>query len=135
MKCAYVLMNVYVFFRLLYSGLPSLDEKLLSDAETLQLLYSYLEKEPPLNPLLSSFFSKTFSMLFTKKPEQDWFLYQHMCLQFLEYIKSQKNFLEFICKHFDTPVIPDLIMQMMKDIDGGQLKRNLYEVYMQIIPK
>lgn len=51
-----------------------------------------------------------------------------MCLQFLEYIKSQKNFLDYICKHFDTPVIPDLIMQMMKDIDGGQLKRNLYEV-------
>ncbi|KAH8297634.1 hypothetical protein KR054_004618 [Drosophila jambulina] len=108
-------------------GLPSLDEKLLNDAETLQLLYSYLEKEPPLNPLLSSFFSKTFSMLFTKKPEQDWFLYQHMCLQLLEYIKSQKTFLDFICKHFDTPVIPDLIMQMMKDIEGGQLKRNLYE--------
>ncbi|XP_017862947.1 PREDICTED: serine/threonine-protein phosphatase 6 regulatory subunit 3 [Drosophila arizonae] len=108
-------------------GLPSLDEKLLSDADTLQLLYSYLEKEPPLNSLLSSFFSKTFSMLFTKKPEQDWFLYQHMCLQFLEYIKAQKNFLDYICKHFDTPVIPDLIMQMMKDIDGGQLKRNLFE--------
>ncbi|KAH8234835.1 hypothetical protein KR032_003794 [Drosophila birchii] len=108
-------------------GLPSLDEKLLTDPETLQLLYSYLEKEPPLNPLLSSFFSKTFSMLFTKKPEQDWFLYQHMCLQLLEYIKSQKTFLDFICKHFDTPVIPDLIMQMMKDIEGGQLKRNLFE--------
>ncbi|KAH8380729.1 hypothetical protein KR200_003659 [Drosophila serrata] len=108
-------------------GLPSLDEKLLNDAETLQLLYSYLEKEPPLNPLLSSFFSKTFSMLFTKKPDQDWFLYQHMCLQLLEYIKSQKTFLDFICKHFDTPVIPDLIMQMMKDIEGGQLKRNLFE--------
>ncbi|KAH8379019.1 hypothetical protein KR009_002695 [Drosophila setifemur] len=108
-------------------GLPSLDEKLLTDGETLQLLYSYLEKEPPLNPLLSSFFSKTFSMLFTKKPEQDWFLYQHMCLKLLEYIKSQKNFLDLICKHFDTPVIPDLIMQMMKDIEGGQLKRNLFE--------
>ncbi|XP_033241537.1 serine/threonine-protein phosphatase 6 regulatory subunit 3 [Drosophila pseudoobscura] len=108
-------------------GLPSLDEKLLSDADTIQLLYSYLEKEPPLNPLLSSFFSKTFSMLFTKKPEQDWFSYQHMCLQLLEYIKSQKTFLDFICKHFDTPVIPDLIMQMMKDIEGGQLKRNLFE--------
>lgn len=67
-------------------------------------------------------------MLFTKKPEQDWFLYQQMCLQLLEYIKSQKNFLDLICNHFDTPVIPDLIMQMMKNIDGGQLKRNLYEV-------
>ncbi|XP_037934617.1 serine/threonine-protein phosphatase 6 regulatory subunit 3 isoform X2 [Teleopsis dalmanni] len=108
-------------------GIPSLDEKLLSDADTLKILYSYLEKEPPLNSLLSSFFSKTFCMLFTKKAEQDWFLYQQMCLQFLEYLKSQNNFLDLICKHFTTPVIPDLILQMMRDVEGGQLKRNLYE--------
>ncbi|XP_053956782.1 serine/threonine-protein phosphatase 6 regulatory subunit 3 isoform X1 [Anastrepha ludens] len=108
-------------------GLPSLDEKLLSDEDILKTLYSYLENEPPLNPLLSSFFSKTFSMLFTKKAEQDWFLYQQMCLKLLEYIKSQNNFLDLICKHFFTPVIPDLIMQMMRDVEGGQMKRNLYE--------
>lgn len=112
----------------LCSGLPSLDEKILSDADTLKSLYSYLENEPPLNPLLSSFFSKTFSMLFTKKAEQDWFLYQQMCLQLLEYIKSQNNFLDLVCKHFATPVIPDLLMQMLKDVEGGALKRNLYEV-------
>ncbi|XP_067612608.1 serine/threonine-protein phosphatase 6 regulatory subunit 3 isoform X2 [Eurosta solidaginis] len=108
-------------------GLPSLDEKLLSDENILKTLYSYLENEPPLNPLLSSFFSKTFSMLFTKKAEQDWFLYQQMCLKLLEYIKSQKNFLDLICNHFSTPVIPDLIIQMMRDVDGRQMKRNLYE--------
>ncbi|XP_036337690.1 serine/threonine-protein phosphatase 6 regulatory subunit 3-like isoform X1 [Rhagoletis pomonella] len=108
-------------------GLPSLDEKLLSDEDILKTLYSYLENEPPLNPLLSSFFSKTFSMLFTKKAEQDWFLYQQMCLKLLEYIKSQNNFLDLICKHFFTPVIPDLIMQMMREVEGGQMKRNLYQ--------
>lgn len=110
-----------------FSGLPSLDEKLLSDEDILKTLYSYLENEPPLNPLLSSFFSKTFSMLFTKKAEQDWFLNQQMCLKLLEYIKSQNNFLDLICKHFCTPIIPDLIMQMMREVEG-QMKRNLYEV-------
>ncbi|TMW39588.1 hypothetical protein DOY81_015332, partial [Sarcophaga bullata] len=97
---------------ILTMGLPSLDEKLLADTVTLNLLYSYLENEPPLNPLLASFFSKTFGMLFTKKSDQDWFLYQQMCLKLLEYLKTQKNFLDLICKHFTTPIVPDLIMEM-----------------------
>ncbi|XP_055840706.1 serine/threonine-protein phosphatase 6 regulatory subunit 3 isoform X2 [Episyrphus balteatus] len=108
-------------------GLPSLNAKLLSDNDILHTLYSYLENKPPLNPLLSSFFSKTFSMLFTKNFYQDWFLYQKMCLQLIEYIKSQGNFLELIFRHFATPVIPDLLMQMLNDVEGGALKKNLYE--------
>ncbi|XP_004524511.2 serine/threonine-protein phosphatase 6 regulatory subunit 3 isoform X2 [Ceratitis capitata] len=119
--------HAHMACEILTFGLPSLDEKLLSDEDLLKTLYSYLENEPPLNPLLSSFFSKTFSMLFTRKAEQDWFLYQQMCLQLLEYIKSQNNFLDLISKHFSTPVIPDLIMQMMREVEGGQMKRNLYE--------
>ncbi|XP_073841608.1 phosphatase 6 regulatory subunit 1-like protein fmt isoform X2 [Musca autumnalis] len=112
---------------ILLLGLPSLDEKLISDEETLKALYSYLENEPPLNPLLASFFSKTFSMLFTKKSDQDWFLYQQLCLKLLEFLKTQNNFLDLICKHFSTPVIPDLIMEMMRNVEGAQLKRSLYE--------
>lgn len=123
-------MCVYVLF---YSGLPSLDEKLISNEETLKMLYSYLENEPPLNPLLASFFSKTFSMLFTKKSDQDWFLYQQLCLKLLEYLKTQNNFLDLICKHFSTPVIPDLIMEMMRNVEGGQLRRSLYEVCFDLI--
>ncbi|XP_061394874.1 serine/threonine-protein phosphatase 6 regulatory subunit 3 [Musca vetustissima] len=112
---------------ILLLGLPSLDEKLISEEETLKMLYSYLENEPPLNPLLASFFSKTFSMLFTKKSDQDWFLYQQLCLKLLEFLKTQSNFLDLICKHFSTPVIPDLIMEMMRNVEGAQLKRSLYE--------
>lgn len=122
-------MNLYFYNRIDFaSGLPSLDEKLLEDTEALKLLYSYLENEPPLNPLLASFFSKTFRTLFTKKSDQDWFLYQEMCLKLMQYLKLQNNFLDLICKHFATPVIPDLIMQMVDNVEGGQLKRTLYEV-------
>lgn len=108
--------------------MPSLDEKLLTDEKALTLLYSYLQNEPPLNSLLASFFSKTFRTLFTKKSDQDWFLYQQMCLKLLEYLKLQNNFVDLICKHFIAPVIPDLILQMMDSAEGGQLKRSLYEV-------
>ncbi|XP_065361645.1 serine/threonine-protein phosphatase 6 regulatory subunit 3 isoform X2 [Calliphora vicina] len=112
---------------ILTMGLPSLDEKLLADTDTLNMLYSYLENEPPLNPLLASFFSKTFSMLFTKKSDQDWFLYQQTCLQLLEYLKTKSSFLDLICRHFSTPIVPDLIMEMMRNVEGGQLKRSLFE--------
>lgn len=108
-------------------GLPSLDEKLLAETDTLNMLYSYLENEPPLNPLLASFFSKTFSMLFTKKSDQDWFLYQQTCLKLLEYLKTKNNFLDLICKHFTTPIVPDLIMEMMQNVES-EVKRNLFEV-------
>ncbi|XP_037811985.1 serine/threonine-protein phosphatase 6 regulatory subunit 3 isoform X4 [Lucilia sericata] len=112
---------------ILTMGLPSLDEKLLADTDTLNMLYSYLENEPPLNPLLASFFSKTFSMLFTKKSDQDWFLYQQTCLKLLEYLKTKSSFLDLICKHFSTPIVPDLIMEMMRNVEGAQLKRSLFE--------
>lgn len=108
-------------------GLPSLDQKLVENTEILQTLYSFLENEPPLNPLLAAFFSKTFSMLISKKSEQDWFLYQKMCLQLLEFIKSRGNFLDLIFKHFATPVIMDLLLQIIKEVQGGTLKKNLYE--------
>lgn len=67
-------------------------------------------------------------MLFTKKSDQDWFLYQQTCLQLLEYLKTKSNFLDLICKHFSTPVVPDLIMEMMRNVEGGQMKKSLFEV-------
>lgn len=51
-----------------------------------------------------------------------------MCLQLLEFIKSRGNFLDLIFKHFATPVIMDLLLQIIKEVQGGTLKKNLYEV-------
>lgn len=51
-----------------------------------------------------------------------------MCLQVLEFIKSRGNFLDLILKHFDVPVIMDLLIQIIKEVQGGALKKDLYEV-------
>lgn len=77
---------------LVSSGLPSLDQKLVENTEILQTLYSFLENEPPLNPLLAAFFSKTFSMLISKKSEQV------NCIKQRNFAKSLDIHLNFVSR-------------------------------------
>lgn len=55
---------------LLTSDVSAINERLASDEVLLDKLYGFLECEPPLNPLLASYFSKTMGALITKKTEQ-----------------------------------------------------------------
>ena len=47
-----------------------INEKVSSDPALLNQLYKFVEQEPPLSPLLSSYFSKAFNQLITRKSEQ-----------------------------------------------------------------
>ena len=51
------------------------NEKLSSDTALLEKMYLYLENPPPLNPLTSSFFSKAFGVLISRRPEQVIYMY------------------------------------------------------------
>lgn len=55
---------------LLTTDIPSLTENLAKDCALLSKLYSFLEMEPPLNPLLASFFSRTMGVLVVRRSEQ-----------------------------------------------------------------
>lgn len=55
---------------LLTCDVPALNERLASDAALLAKLCLFLDNEPPLNPLLASFFSKIMGVLIAKKTEQ-----------------------------------------------------------------
>lgn len=55
---------------LLTSDVSQINDRLGEDEKLLMKLYGFLKNEPPLNPLLASFFSKVLSILIGRKPEQ-----------------------------------------------------------------
>lgn len=109
------------------SDVPSLKQRMVEDSNIMNKLCSFFEQEPPLNPLLASFICKTFSTLIIKKMEQDWFLYQTICLQVVEFIKSKENFLDALTQHFATPVVVDLLLNMLNDIEDPKMKSSFLE--------
>lgn len=65
---------------LLTSDVSQINDRLGEDEKLLMKLYSFLQNEPPLNPLLASFFSKVLSILIGRKPEQVGFLFINLFL-------------------------------------------------------
>lgn len=55
---------------LLTSDISQINDRLGEDEKLLMKLYGFLQNEPPLNPLLASFFSKVLSILIGRKPER-----------------------------------------------------------------
>jgi serine/threonine-protein phosphatase 6 regulatory subunit 3 len=112
---------------ILTSDVPSIKQRMVEDSNIMNKLYSFFEQEPPLNPLLASFICKTFGTLIMKKMEQDWFLYQTICLHVLEFIKSKDNFLDVMVHHFSTPVVMDLMLTMLNEVEDAKMKSNFLD--------
>ena len=72
----------HIASEILTCEVQQITEKISGDGALLEQLYSFMERgEAPLNPLLSSFFSKAFGILITRKSEQNWYSYQYSCVQ------------------------------------------------------
>lgn len=81
--CSLKVMYIFLFFicwllfyrypntacELLTSDVSQINDKLASDKDLVDQLYSFLMNEGPLNPLLASFFSKVMGLLITRKSE------------------------------------------------------------------
>uniref|UniRef100_A0A224X782 Putative sap family cell cycle dependent phosphatase-associated protein n=1 Tax=Panstrongylus lignarius TaxID=156445 RepID=A0A224X782_9HEMI len=109
----------------LTTDIPRLNER-LTDKEILTKLFSFLENESPLNPLLASFFSRTLSMLICRKTDQNWYSYQFTCLQVLEFLKSRENSLLLLLQHLGTSAIMDLTLKLITQVEGDEMQNNLF---------
>ena len=112
---------------ILTSDLQSINRSIVCEERVLLKLYAFLEQEPPLNPLLLSFFSKVFGMLWAQKQKQDWFTYQFVCVKLLEFLKARGNFLDTILRHVYSPVMLDLVYHMVTHLEGPDIRKTLYD--------
>ncbi|RZC37515.1 serine/threonine-protein phosphatase 6 regulatory subunit 3, partial [Asbolus verrucosus] len=99
---------------LLTSDVPAINERLASDEVLLDKLYSFLECEPPLNPLLASYFSRIMGALIAKKTEQ-----------VLDFLKAKDTFISLLLKHLGTSAIMDLMLKLMTQVETLEMRQNI----------
>ncbi|KAJ8985553.1 hypothetical protein NQ317_019937 [Molorchus minor] len=98
---------------LLTCDVSSINERLASDEVLLDKLYTFLECETPLNPLLASYFSKIMGALIAKKTEQ-----------VLDFLKAKDTFISLLLKHLGTSAIMDFVLKLMTQIEGAEMRQN-----------
>ncbi|XP_034983080.2 serine/threonine-protein phosphatase 6 regulatory subunit 2 isoform X1 [Zootoca vivipara] len=99
---------------LLTSDVPQINDRLGGDEALLNILYDFLDHEPPLNPLLASFFSKTIGNLIARKTEQ-----------VISFLRKKANFLDLVLKHIDTSAMMDLLLRLISCVEPAPLRQEV----------
>ncbi|XP_077025399.1 serine/threonine-protein phosphatase 6 regulatory subunit 2 isoform X2 [Tamandua tetradactyla] len=99
---------------LLTSDVPQINDKLGGDETLLNLLYDFLDHEPPLNPLLASFFSKTIGNLIARKTEQ-----------VIVFLKKKVKFINLVLRHLGTSAMMDLLLRLVSCVEPASLRQEV----------
>ncbi|NXN27046.1 PP6R2 phosphatase, partial [Nycticryphes semicollaris] len=100
---------------LLTSDVPQINDKLGGDETLLNILYDFLDHEPPLNPLLASFFSKTIGNLIARKTEQ----------VVIAFLRKKEKFISLVLKHIDTSAMMDLLLRLISCVEPATLRQEV----------
>lgn len=95
-------------------GPIQISDRLGEDERLLSLLYDFLDQEPPLNPLLASFFSKTIGNLIARKTEQ-----------VIIFLKKKDKFISLILKHIGTSALMDLLLRLVSCVEPVVLRQEV----------
>ncbi|XP_068220677.1 serine/threonine-protein phosphatase 6 regulatory subunit 3 isoform X8 [Palaemon carinicauda] len=112
---------------LLTADVPVIINKLVASANLLDILYKFLEKTKPLNPLLASFFSKVLGMLVQRRSEQNWYSYQFTCFQVLDFLKSKGDFVDLAVRHVGTSAIMDLLLRLICNLEEDEFRQVVHQ--------
>ncbi|XP_032444912.1 serine/threonine-protein phosphatase 6 regulatory subunit 2a isoform X2 [Xiphophorus hellerii] len=99
---------------LLTSDVSIINDKLGGDESLLETLYKFLDNEPPLNPLLASFFSKTIGNLIARKTEQ-----------VITFLKKKEGFIGLVLKHIDASAMMDLLLRLISCVEPAPLRQEV----------
>eukprot|EP00069_Balaena_mysticetus_P017962 bmy_11148T0 len=95
---------------LLPCDVPQISDWLGGDETLLNLLYDFLNREPPLSPLLASFFSKTIGSLVARRTEQ-----------VIVFLRKKDKFLSLVLKHIGTSALMDLLLHLVSCVEPAGL--------------
>ncbi|KAI4897840.1 hypothetical protein NFI96_027494 [Prochilodus magdalenae] len=99
---------------LLTSDVTLINDKLGGDESLLEKLYCFLEQDPPLNPLLASFFSKTIGNLIARKTEQ-----------VISFLRKKHNFISLVLNHIDASAMMDLLLRLISCVEPAPLRQEV----------
>ncbi|KAM6215059.1 LOW QUALITY PROTEIN: serine/threonine-protein phosphatase 6 regulatory subunit 2 [Rhynchocyon petersi] len=99
---------------LLTSDVPQITDALGGDETLLNLLYGFLNHDPPLNPLLASFFSKTIGNLIARKTEQ-----------VIMFLKKKDGFISLVLQHLGTSAMMDLLLRLVSCVEPAGLRQEV----------
>ncbi|XP_062058606.1 serine/threonine-protein phosphatase 6 regulatory subunit 2 isoform X3 [Lepus europaeus] len=99
---------------LLTCDVQQISDRLGEDESLLGLLCNFLDREPPLNPLLASFFSKTIGNLIVRKTEQ-----------VIAFLKKKDKFISLVLKHIGTSALMDLLLRLVSCVEPAGLRQEV----------
>ncbi|XP_070646780.1 serine/threonine-protein phosphatase 6 regulatory subunit 2 isoform X7 [Bos indicus] len=99
---------------LLTCDVPQINDRLGGDETLLNVLYNFLDREPPLNPLLASFFSKTIGNLIARKTEQ-----------VIAFLRKKDKFISLVLKHIGTSALMDLLLRLVSCVEPVGLRQEV----------
>ncbi|XP_071792089.1 serine/threonine-protein phosphatase 6 regulatory subunit 3-like isoform X2 [Asterias amurensis] len=101
---------------LLTSDVGAISDKLADTESAMTALWAFLNPQPPLNPLLASFFSKTIGTLLVRRPEV-----------VIDHLKSKDNSIGIILNHLGTSAIMDLLLRLITCIESREVRQEFLE--------
>ncbi|KAM3832640.1 serine/threonine-protein phosphatase 6 regulatory subunit 2 isoform 2-T2 [Vipera latastei] len=101
---------------LLTSDVPQISDRLGGDEALWNVLYGFLDQEPPLNPLLASFFSKTIGSLLARKAEQ-----------VVSFLRKKVEFVDLVLKHLETSAMMDLLLRLVSCVEPAPLRQEVLQ--------
>ncbi|XP_033261293.1 serine/threonine-protein phosphatase 6 regulatory subunit 2 isoform X2 [Orcinus orca] len=99
---------------LLTCDVPQISDRLGGDETLLNLLYDFLNREPPLNPLLASFFSKTIGSLIARRTAQ-----------VIVFLRKKDKFISLLLKHIGTSALMDLLLRLVSCVEPAGLRQEV----------
>ncbi|KAK2169540.1 hypothetical protein LSH36_9g15052 [Paralvinella palmiformis] len=94
---------------LLTSDVDPITDKLVGEPALINTVYTFIENDAPLNPLLASFFSKVMGLLISRRSEQ-----------MLKFLQSKDDFIGHLLRHIGTSAIMDLLLRLITCIENPE---------------